>query len=81
MEDLRPQENRGQNILSMDVRKCTAKFLRTVQGLNNKLPKNLDEAFEEVKNKPAATEPDWIWPESHAVESAEPLIDQGGLKA
>ena len=49
--------------------------------LNNKLPKNLDEAFEEVKNKPAATEPDWIWPESHAVESAEPLIDQGGLKA
>ena len=81
LEDLRPQENRGQNILSMDVRKCAAKFLRTVQVLNNKLPKNLDEAFEEVKNKPAATEPDWIWPESHAVESVEPVIDQGGLKA
>ena len=81
LEDLRAIEHRGQNVTSIDVRKCTAKFLRTVQGLNNKLPKNLDEAFEEVKNKPTASEPEWLWPESHSIESSEPLVDQGGLKA
>ena len=80
LEDIRSQECRGQNIQSMDIRKCTAKFLRTVQGLNNKLPKNLDEAFEEVKTKPSPAEPEWIWPESHVMESAEPLVEQGGLK-
>ena len=77
LEDLRTQENYGTSISSIDIRKCTSKFLRTVQGLNNKLPKNLNEAFEEVKSKPSASEPEWIWPPGHEVESPEPLIEQG----
>ena len=79
IEDLRPAEEQGQNILSMDIRKALSKFLRTVQGLNNKLPKNLDEAFEEVKKNASPSEPEWIWPPHHEVESEEPLVEQGWL--
>ena len=63
----------------MDIRKALSKFLRTVQGLNNKLPKNLDEAFEEVKKNASPSEPEWIWPPHHEVESEEALVEQGWL--
>jgi hypothetical protein len=65
IDDIRPAEEQGQNILSIDVGKELSKFLRTVQGLNNKLPKNLDEAFEEVKKNASPSEPDGIWPPHH----------------
>ena len=68
IEDLRPAEEQGQKILSMDIRKALSKFLRTVQGLN-KLPKNLDEAFEEVKKNAFPSKPEWIWPHHNEVES------------
>ena len=78
IEDLRAGEENGMNISSMDIRKGLAKFLRTVQGFNNKLPKTLSEAFDEVKkNAVAAVEPEWIWPAHHEVESDEPLVEQG----
>ena len=80
IEDLRTQEERGrQRVVSIDVRRGLAKFLRTVQGLNNKQPRKLEEAFEEVKSKAAPAEPEWIWPTSHEIESDEPLVEQGQL--
>ena len=80
VEDVRAQEERGNNITSLDIRKGLAKFLRTVQGVNNKMPKNLHEAFEEAKRNPTPSEAEWIWPEHHEVESIEPIEQQGRLK-
>ena len=78
IEDLRPQEEQSRmRVLSIDVRRGMAKFLRTVQGLNNKQPRKLEEAFEEVKSKATPSEPEWIWPPSHEIESNEPLVEQG----
>ena len=78
VEDVRGQEERGKGITSMDIRKGLAKFLRTVQGFNSKLPKKLQEAIEEVKKNAAPSEPDWIWPEHLEVESTEPMVEEGG---
>ena len=78
IEDLRAGDEQGMNISSLDIRKGLSKFLHTVQGMNNKLPKNLSEAFDEVKkNAVVAAEPEWIWPAHHEVESDEPLVEQG----
>ena len=78
IEDLRPQEEQSRlRVLSIDVRRGLAKFLRTVQGLNNKQPRKLEEAFEEVKSKATPSEPEWIWPPSHEIESNKPLVGQG----
>ena len=53
--------------------------MRTVQGLNNRIPKKLPEAIEEIKRNPTPTEPEWIWPLAHEEESLDPLEEAGRL--
>ena len=77
LEDMRMAEERGKDINSMEIRKSLAKFLRSVLGFNNRIPKKLPEAMAEIKKSQNPIEPEWIWPEAHTVESLEPLEEQG----
>ena len=79
LEDMRTDEEKTRKPTSMEIRKALAKFLRTVQGLNNRIPKKLPEAIEEIKRNPTPTEPEWIWPLAHEEESLDPLEEAGRL--
>ena len=76
---MRNAEDSGKDINSMEIRKALAKFLRSVLGFNNRIPKKLPEALVEIKRAPNPIEPEWIWPEAHAVESLEPSEEKGWL--
>ena len=78
LEDMRVEVEKT-NPVSMDIRKGLAKFLRTCQGFNNRVPKSLTDAIEEVKRNPSPAEPEWVWPEPHDEESVEPLEEPGWL--
>lgn len=77
MEDMRSSEEKAKGISSMEVRKSMFKFLRTVLGFNNRIPKKLTEAMAEIKKTQNPVDPEWIWPEAHELESLEPLEEQG----
>ena len=79
LEDMRTEEEKTRKPTSMEIRKALAKFLRTVQGLNNRIPKKLPEAIEEIKRSQTPSEPEWIWPLPHEEESLEPLEETGRL--
>lgn len=77
MEDMRNTEEKGKGISSMEVRKAMFKFLRSVLGFNNRIPKKLTEAMAEIKKVQNPVDPEWIWPEAQELESLEPLEEQG----
>ena len=77
MEDMRNNEEKGKGISSMEVRKAMFKFLRSVLGFNNRIPKKLTEAMAEIKKVQNPVDPEWIWPEAQELESLEPLEEQG----
>ena len=79
IEDMKEGELRGTLISSMDIRKGISKFLRTCQGFNNRIPKKLAEASEDIKRNPSPAEPEWIWPEPHVEEVNVPLEETGRL--
>ena len=46
-------------------------------GLNNKIPRTLQEALAEGPDKWTPIEPEFIWPEAHTEENDDPIEESG----
>ena len=78
VEDVRSNDQIAEKFpSSLEIRKAMAYFLRTCLGLNNKIPRTLQEALAEGPDKWTPIEPEFIWPEAHTEENDDPIEESG----